>query len=111
MIVVANTAGGSRIQNYLSRIYDGPKVELVLLEEYQGTMDALQAAWPHLRHDFIVLGCDLLTDYPLGRILERWRICNDIMMLTVLATPPVLCFGQQPKESTEPKHRLSDGNY
>lgn len=43
VIVVASATGGQRLQNYLTRIYDGGRVDLVLVEEYRGTIDALLA--------------------------------------------------------------------
>lgn len=54
-----------------------------------------------------MVGCDLITDMPICRLIERIRMGN-ARMLAVLGTPLTATFGQQPKESTEPKHRLSD---
>lgn len=107
-MVVAHTTGGQRIQNYLTRVFEGGhRVELVLVEDYKGTVETLLEIRPRIKNDFILLPCDLLTDYPLGRLLERWRV-TDARLLCVLTTPIPANFGQQPKESTEPKHRLSD---
>ncbi|PJF18517.1 40S ribosomal protein S8 [Paramicrosporidium saccamoebae] len=107
VIVVASTTGGQRLQNYLTRIFDGGRVELVLLEEYRGTMDALLAVKSRLKNDFMVVSCDLITDFPVAKFVERCRL-SSALVTSLLATPTCMCFGQQPKESTEPKHRLLD---
>jgi translation initiation factor eIF-2B subunit gamma len=104
---VAHSTGGQKVQNYLKRIFDGGKVDLVLLDEYRGTADALLAIKSRLTTDFLTVSCDLITDYPVSRIIERCRM-SEALVTTLLATSTTMAFGQQPKESTELKHRLSD---
>lgn len=82
-------------------------MELVLLDEHRGTVEALLAIKDRLRHDFLLLGCDLITDFPVTRFIERARL-SEAVAVALLASPRAVCFGQQPKESTEPKHRLSE---
>lgn len=107
VIVVAHAVGGSRVQNYLTRIFDGGRVDLVLLEEYEGPMQALLNIKSRLKHDFLVVSCDLITDFPLSRLIEKART-SEALAIALLATPVATCWGQQPKESTEPRHRLSE---
>ena len=99
VIVVANIACGQKLQSYFTRIFDGGRVDLVLLEEYRGTIDALLAVKLKLKHDFLVLNCDLITDFPISRIVERCRM-GDFLMTALLTMPMPMNFGQQPKEST-----------
>ncbi len=106
---MAHSQGGQRIQNYLARAFAGAtRPELVLLDDYRGTTDALLSIKDRIRHDFIVLGCDLITDFPLGKLIERSRT-STAAMIALLTVPTMTTFGQQVKEtSSEPKHRSSD---
>lgn len=47
--MVAHVSTGQRLQNYLNRVFDLGKVDLVLLDEYQGTVDALLAVKARIR--------------------------------------------------------------
>jgi hypothetical protein len=105
--VVAHTNGSNRIQSYLEREFD-KRINLVVRDEYQGTIEDLRSTRHLIHNDFIVVGCDLITNASLTKYLQRWRL-GDARVLCLLTTPVPLNFGQQPKESSEPKHRYSDG--
>lgn len=109
------------------------KPELVAIDEYRGTVDALLTVRRLIRRDCIVLPCDLVTDYPLLRLIEQSRLIDDALFISLLVTPLALNYGQKPKvytgarsgtqsgginmvgkgasgggQSGEPKHRLND---
>lgn len=71
---------------------------------------SLQDEPHHWQSDFIVVGCDLITDFPISRLVQRSRM-SDAAAISLLATPLAMNFMQQVKESTEPKHRLSEGTF
>ena len=59
--MVAHSAGANRLQNYLSRgpIEGGHKPDLVLLDEYEGTLHALLS----IKDRLVVLFSLLLFDF------------------------------------------------
>lgn len=94
----SSPAASQRIAYYLNNVYEGPKVELVELSSSKsggdgpfgnlvslgGSTEALWSVKDRLRSDFLVVGCDLITDYPLVRLVEQHRkgdqLCTALMV-------------------------------
>lgn len=87
IILVVNEAHHSRITQFIkTHINDGAnRITIYATENYEhGTVGVLKAVRQFLHSDFILLSCDLLTEFPLFRMIDQHRTSD--AMLTVLLT-------------------------
>ncbi|KAK9768677.1 Translation initiation factor eIF-2B subunit gamma [Basidiobolus ranarum] len=87
IIVIAPSSAGAKISHYLTSVYKKTShVELVALEGYVGTVEALRQVKDKIRHDFIVMSCDLVFDLVPHDFLNFHR-ANDSTMTSLFYEP------------------------
>ncbi len=87
IILVAHHSLHSRLTQFIKlQISEGGShIEILSLEGMgNGTIDALRAARPKLHSDFILLSCDLITEFPLYKLIDQHRT-NDALVTMLLA--------------------------
>lgn len=66
----------------------GNHITLVELEDLgTGTMDALRTVRPYLTNDFILLSCDLITEFPLYKLVDQHRTSDSLVTVLLAASP------------------------
>lgn len=97
IILVAHQSLSSRLTQLIKLHVNegGNYIDIVSMDKYgQGTMDALRAVRPHLDSDFILLSCDLISEYPLYKMIDQHRTCNSLVTMMLFS-------GQKPSGTDE----------
>ncbi|KAJ3085809.1 hypothetical protein HK102_013807, partial [Quaeritorhiza haematococci] len=79
IIVLAQRNAGQKISAYLKKVYEASsetKIDLVLIDDYVGTADALRHIKDKIKSDFLVISCDLITNIPPHHIIDAYRVSN-----------------------------------
>jgi translation initiation factor eIF-2B subunit gamma len=110
VIVVAHGAAGTRISHTIRSLYTGPaNVDVIILSrECEGSADALRQVKHHIKHDFILMGCDLITEMDPYPLLDMHRL-NDASLTACLYTP-VWESGMEPKDNNYGLYACTDTN-
>lgn len=90
ILVVSTPESSSKLSHYLSKVYEttqtiGSHIELVCPPAAYGTADALRAVKDKISHDFFVVPCDIITNYPLERLMDSFRL-SDAAISAVFST-------------------------
>lgn len=82
----------------------GNHISIVPLDNLgSGTMEALRTVRPHLHSDFILLTCDLISEFPLYKMIDQHRTNNALVTL-------MLASSQGPSEETSRYTDLEDND-
>lgn len=69
-----------QIRNYVHEVYEtNLKIQLVEVPEGHGTAESLRTLRPLIKSDFLVMGCDLITDIPPHMLINAHRTLNSSM--------------------------------
>ncbi|TPX35740.1 hypothetical protein SmJEL517_g01952 [Synchytrium microbalum] len=82
IIIVTHPEAKQHVRDYMEKMYEGApetKAEVVALQNYDGTADALRYIKDKIKRDFIVLSSDLITDIPAHRVLDAFRLTHPAM--------------------------------
>jgi len=83
-------------------IEGGSHISIVGLENpIQGTIEALRAVRPNLHSDFILLSCDLISEFPLYPMIDQHRTSNSLVTV-------MLCGSDKPAGKGEESSRHED---
>lgn len=87
------------LQHFLPTLRFEMKIELVAVDELNGSADGLRAVYERIRGDFIVLNSDILSEFSLGPLvdLHRTRTSDLTMLLATLPADEVDKKGQKKK--------------
>ncbi|KAI9145379.1 nucleotide-diphospho-sugar transferase [Paraphysoderma sedebokerense] len=88
VIVIGQKDAAEKLTTYFNRVWEGTRVDLVILDDYVGTADALRHIKDKIQHDFIVLSCDAITTLPPHPILDFHRIEDPTMTALFFERPP-----------------------
>ena len=80
------------------------------MAEYNGSLAALLSVRHRLKHDFIVVGCDLITDAPLSRLADLHR-SNDALLTCLFSGPQASGLLSAPPAATGNDAPLTDPRY
>ncbi|RKP14779.1 nucleotide-diphospho-sugar transferase [Piptocephalis cylindrospora] len=99
IIIVAHGPAGPRISHALKSAYTGAaEVKVISLDgPAMGTADALIQIRDKLKHDIVVVGCDLITDVNSTAFLDHHRVASP--SLTALFYQPRWEAGTPPKDN------------
>lgn len=103
IILVVHKSLHSKIGQFLKLHINesGNRISIFAAEEFEGgTVGALQAVRPLLDRDFILLSCDLITDFPLYRMIDQHRT-SDALVTTLLTK-------EEPNKQDEARYGGSD---
>lgn len=85
----AKLSGWIKQQQFAVPAQDMPRIEVIAVPEYEGSLAALLAARGRIRGDFLVVGCDLVTDAPLSRMADLHRARG--ALFTCMLSGPQAC--------------------
>ncbi|KAJ3409732.1 hypothetical protein HDV05_004289 [Chytridiales sp. JEL 0842] len=77
IMVICYETAHRPISNYVHKLYEklaDTKIEVLKVKDNLGSADALRHAANRIKTDFLVLGCDLITNYPPHKLLDVHRI-------------------------------------
>lgn len=97
-----NSRLAQMIKTYISE--GGNSIDIVSLEGNlfgTGTMEALRQVRPHLNSDFILLSCDLITEFPLHKMIDQHRTSDSLVTVMLAAA-------QAPAGKAEEANRYQD---
>eukprot|EP00742_Colponemidia_sp_Colp-10_P004043 GILJ01004313.1.p1 GENE.GILJ01004313.1~~GILJ01004313.1.p1 ORF type:complete len:431 (-),score=66.67 GILJ01004313.1:51-1343(-) len=90
VIVVTVKTIQEKIENYIAETYKGKiNIELVALDDYCGTADALRHIKDKIKTDFIVISGDLVTDVFIHHIADLHRISDSSMTVLLKKQAPL----------------------
>jgi translation initiation factor eIF-2B subunit gamma len=102
IILIQNTPGAARVRDYVNRVYEasiGTKIDLVLCDPTFGSAEALRSIKDRIKHDFLVMSCDVLVEIPGHLLLEAHYSKNASM--TALFYPSFRGDGQEKAKEEE----------
>lgn len=80
------------------------------MPEYEGSLAALLSIRHRLKNDFIVVGCDLITDAPLSRMADLHR-SNDALLTCLFSGPQSSGLISAPASASANDSALADPRY
>ncbi|TPX39331.1 hypothetical protein SeMB42_g06006 [Synchytrium endobioticum] len=103
IIIVTHPEAEQYVRDYMEKMYEAApetKAEVVALQNYEGTADALRYIKDKIKRDFIVLSSDLVTDIPPHRVLDAFRVTHPSMTVLFYETKTAESAEKLVKEDT-----------
>ncbi|KAJ3318604.1 hypothetical protein HDU76_000788 [Blyttiomyces sp. JEL0837] len=79
VIIICDEASYQKISNYVHKVYEKSvecKIEVVKVKDIEETAYALKHIANRIKLDFIVMSCDIITNFPPQKLLDIHRIQN-----------------------------------
>jgi len=87
IFILTNSESCEKIRNYLTKVYSAStsasNVEVIECDSQTGGVEAILSIKDKITGAFITVPCDLLVSYPLGPLLDSFRINQPCMMVAL----------------------------